>query len=78
VTQLKLAFCHLRERRYSPLPNAQLETYAIKWRHYKVHFVWQVRKDDPPQKLAIPRPMDLYDNPQESASPSSRDFTGQQ
>lgn len=41
------------------------ELYAIKWRNYKVHFIWQERKYDVPQKLAIPRLIELYDNPQE-------------
>jgi arylsulfatase len=41
------------------------ELYAVKWRNYKVHFIWQERKYDVPQKLAIPRLIDLYDNPQE-------------
>ena len=41
------------------------ELYAIKWRNYKVHFIWQERKYDVPQTLAIPRLIDLYDNPQE-------------
>ncbi|MGH7198846.1 MAG: arylsulfatase [Candidatus Omnitrophota bacterium] len=41
------------------------ELYAIKWRNYKLHFVWQERKYDVPQKLALPRLIDLYDNPQE-------------
>ena len=41
------------------------ELYAIKWRDYKLHFIWQERKYDVPQKLAIPRLIDLYDNPQE-------------
>ena len=41
------------------------ELYAIKWRNYKLHFIWQERKYDPPQKLSIPRLIDLYDNPQE-------------
>ena len=42
------------------------ELYAMKWRNYKMHFVWQVRMHDPPQKLAVPRLIDLYDNPQET------------
>lgn len=42
------------------------ELYAVKWRNYKLHFVWQVRMYDPPQKLAVPRLIDLYDNPQET------------
>ena len=41
------------------------ELYAIKWRNYKLHFIWQERKYDVAQKLAIPRLIDLYDNPQE-------------
>ncbi|MGH8766979.1 MAG: arylsulfatase, partial [Burkholderiales bacterium] len=41
------------------------ELYAIKWRKWKMHFFWQERKYDPPQKLAIPRLIDLYVNPQE-------------
>ncbi len=41
------------------------QLYAVKWRDYKLHFVWQERKYDVPQKLAIPRLIDLYDNPQE-------------
>lgn len=42
------------------------ELYAIKWRDYKMHLVWQERKYDVPQKLAVPRLIDLYDNPQET------------
>ena len=41
------------------------ELYALKWRNYKMHFVWQERMYDVPQKLAVPRLIDLYDNPQE-------------
>ncbi|MGH7799517.1 MAG: arylsulfatase [Thermodesulfobacteriota bacterium] len=41
------------------------ELYAMKWRNYKMHLVWQQRMYDPPQKLAVPRLIDLYDNPQE-------------
>ena len=36
-----------------------------KWRNYKMHLVWQQRMYDVPQKLAVPRLIDLYDNPQE-------------
>ena len=25
------------------------ELYAMKWRNYKMHFVWQVRMHDPPK-----------------------------
>jgi len=42
------------------------ELYAVKWRNYKLHFVWQERMYDVPQKLALPRLIDLYDNPQET------------
>ncbi|CAN5797970.1 arylsulfatase [soil metagenome] len=41
------------------------ELYAMKWRNYKLHLIWQERKYDVAQKLAIPRLIDLYDNPQE-------------
>lgn len=41
------------------------ELYAIKWRNYKLHFIWQERQYDPPQRLVVPRLVDLYDNPQE-------------
>ncbi|MGH8863301.1 MAG: arylsulfatase [Burkholderiales bacterium] len=41
------------------------ELYAIKWRNWKMHLVWQERMFDVPQKLAVPRLIDLYDNPQE-------------
>src|SRR5271168_3494106 len=41
------------------------DLYAMKWRNYKIHFIWQERQYDPPQRLAIPRLIDLYDNPQE-------------
>ena len=37
----------------------------MKWRHYKLHLVWQERMYDVPQKLAVPRLINLYDNPQE-------------
>jgi arylsulfatase A-like enzyme len=42
------------------------ELYAVKWRKYKLHFVWQERMYGVPQKLAIPRLIDLYKNPQET------------
>ena len=41
------------------------DLYAMKWRNYKMHLIWQEREYDPPQKLAVPRLIDLYDNPQE-------------
>jgi arylsulfatase len=41
------------------------ELYAMKWRNYKIHFIWQIREFDAPEKLAVPRLIDLYDNPQE-------------
>ncbi len=41
------------------------ELYAMKWRNYKMHLVWQERQYDVPQKLAVPRLIDLYKNPQE-------------
>jgi len=41
------------------------DLYAMKWRNYKLHLIWQEREFDPPQRLAVPRLIDLYDNPQE-------------
>jgi arylsulfatase A-like enzyme len=41
------------------------DLYAMKWRNYKMHLIWQERQYDPPQKLVVPRLIDLYDNPQE-------------
>ena len=37
----------------------------MKWRNYKLHFIWQERMNDAPQKLSVPRLINLYDNPQE-------------
>jgi len=37
----------------------------MKWRNYKLHFIWQERQYDSPQRLVVPRLIDLYDNPQE-------------
>ena len=36
-----------------------------------MHFVWQMRMHDVPQKLAVPRLIDLYDNPQETIGESA-------
>jgi arylsulfatase A-like enzyme len=41
------------------------ELYAVKWRNWKLHFTWQERQDDTPQKLAIPKLFDLHINPRE-------------
>ena len=41
------------------------ELYAMKWRNYKLHLIWQEREFDAPQRLSVPRLIDLYDNPQE-------------
>jgi arylsulfatase A-like enzyme len=41
------------------------DLYAMKWRNYKLHMIWQERQYDPPQRLAVPRLIDLYDKPQE-------------
>ena len=37
----------------------------MKWRNYKMHLIWQERQYDSPQRLSVPRLIDLYDNPQE-------------
>ena len=36
------------------------ELYAVKWRNWKVHFFWQERQDDTPQKLLIPKLFDTH------------------
>ncbi len=41
------------------------ELYAMKWRNYKMHLIWQERQYDSPQRLVVTRLIDLYDNPQE-------------
>jgi arylsulfatase len=46
------------------------ELYAVKWRNWKVHFYWQERMDDTPQRLVIPKMFDLYTNPQERVDES--------
>ena len=45
----------------------------MKWRNYKMHFVWQVRMHDAPQKLAVPRVIDLYKSPQETVEETIRE-----
>jgi arylsulfatase A-like enzyme len=32
---------------------------AVKWRNWKVHFIWQVNMYDPPQKLPLPKVINL-------------------
>ena len=32
---------------------------AVKWRNWKVHFIWQVNMYDTPQKLPLPRVINL-------------------
>jgi arylsulfatase len=41
------------------------DLYAMKWRNWKMHLIWQERMGDPPQKLALPRIFNLYITPQE-------------
>ena len=41
------------------------DLYAMKWRNYKLHLIWQEREYDPAQRLPVPRLINLYDNPQE-------------
>jgi arylsulfatase len=42
--------------------------HAVKWRNWKVHFVWQEYMFDPPQKLPNPRMHYLIDDPRERTS----------
>jgi arylsulfatase len=39
--------------------------HAVKWRNWKVHYVWQEYKYDPPQRLPVPRMHYLIDDPRE-------------
>jgi arylsulfatase len=41
---------------------------AVKWRHWKVHFVWQEYMFDPPQRLPNPRMHNLIEDPRERTS----------
>lgn len=45
--------------------------HAVKWRHWKVHFVWQEYMFDPPQRLANPRMHNLIEDPRERHSVAS-------
>jgi arylsulfatase len=42
--------------------------HAVKWRHWKVHFVWQEYMFDPPQRLPNPRLHNLIEDPRERNS----------
>jgi arylsulfatase len=39
--------------------------HAVKWRHWKLHFVWQEYMFDPPQRLPNPRLHNLIEDPRE-------------
>ena len=39
--------------------------HAVKWKNWKMHFVWQEYMYDPPQQLGLPRLHNLYDDPRE-------------
>ena len=39
--------------------------HAVKWRNWKLHFIWQEFMGDPPVELSIPRAFNLYDDPRE-------------
>ena len=39
--------------------------HAVKWRNWKLHFIWQEYMGDPPIELSIPRAFNLYDDPRE-------------
>src|SRR5262249_30064962 len=39
--------------------------YAVKWRNWKAHFVWQEYKYDSPQQLPYPRLHNLIEDPRE-------------
>jgi arylsulfatase len=39
--------------------------HAVKWRNWKLHFVWQEYMHDPPQRLPNPRLHNLLEDPKE-------------
>ncbi len=39
--------------------------HAVKWRNWKLHFIWQEYMFDPPQRLSNPRLHNLIDDPRE-------------
>lgn len=39
--------------------------HAVKWRNWKLHFIWQEYMLDPAVALTIPRAFNLYDDPRE-------------
>lgn len=39
--------------------------HAVKWRHWKLHFIWQEFMLDPAIQLGVPRAFNLYDDPGE-------------
>ncbi|MGF1905031.1 sulfatase-like hydrolase/transferase [Aliivibrio salmonicida] len=41
------------------------DLYAIKWRNWKLHLIWQDSMMDEAKKLGMPKLYNLYDNPQE-------------
>jgi arylsulfatase len=45
--------------------------YAVKWRNWKMHFVWQEHKFDPAQQLPYPRVFNLIEDPRERHSLAS-------
>jgi arylsulfatase len=45
--------------------------HAVKWRHWKGHFVWQEYKYDPPQRLPIMRLFNLFQDPRERTNVQS-------
>jgi arylsulfatase A-like enzyme len=45
--------------------------YAVKWRHWKMHFVWQEHKFDSAEHLPYPRLFNLIEDPRERHSVAS-------
>ena len=39
--------------------------HAVKWRNWKLHFIWQEYMLDPPVTLGVPRAFNLYEDPRE-------------
>lgn len=41
------------------------QLHAVKWRNWKMHFIWQEYMLDPPQPLPVPRAYNLFEDPRE-------------
>ncbi len=45
---------------------------AVKWRNWKVHFIWQENMYDTPQKLPLPKVVNLHADMKEERDVAAR------